>query len=315
VALDAPRRGVHGVVFSRDGSILGVAHQNGDVVVHDVASARVRAISLTGAPSTLLLSPDGSRWITCQTWLVRSWDLVIGGPRDQIFVHGRPPCAMRPSGGLLAAERDVANGFTLIDMSSGADVAQVPTASSVDALDFSHDGATLAVSLNSTPAIELWDVGTRTRRAALGARARGVRAVAFSPDDRLLASAGAQPGLQLWDARTGQELPPFAPPLPPFSTPMLCTVFSPNGSLLAACSSDLDVITKKYQGVLRIYDVKTREIWMEQPGHRMETVNAVAFSPDGCLVAFGGTGDLGSTPHSRLELWELRAGCLPCSRR
>src|SRR5262249_48871759 len=67
------------------------------------------------------------------------------------------------------------------------------------------------------PSIRLWDLATRREARRFPGHRRGVRALAFSPDGKTLASAGGRweeearqrkdpdPCVRLWDVETGQQ--------------------------------------------------------------------------------------------------------------
>ena len=54
--------------------------------------------------------------------------------------------------------------------------------------------------------IRLWEVATLKIRRELEGHKDGVRALAFSPDGRILASASKDTTLLIWDAETGGQL-------------------------------------------------------------------------------------------------------------
>src|SRR6516165_4960486 len=101
----------------------------------------------------------------------------------------------------------------------------LPHSDSVICIAFTPDGKTLISSGNES--IRLWDVASGKEKAALTRGRSSAKAVAVSPDGKLLASGNWDTTVRLWDSASGAELAT----LTGHTGPLLTVAFSPDGSL------------------------------------------------------------------------------------
>src|SRR6266849_1131103 len=100
-----------------------------------------------------------------------------------------------------------------------------------------------------------------------------IRAVAVSPDGKLVASASSDKTIRLWEVETGLLLRI----LDYHHDSVTSIAFSPDGKTIASGALDKSVV---------ICNVKTGRVVRTLSDHD-DDVNAVAFSPDGKIIASG----------------------------
>jgi WD40 repeat protein/transcriptional regulator with XRE-family HTH domain len=119
----------------------------------------------------------------------------------------------------------------------------------------------------------VWDARRRTRLATLTAHATWLRAVAFSPDGRLLASGGDDGRVMLWDLARRAPTETLAV----HRGSVKSVAFSPDGrTLAAACDDGSTVLWNTATGRRSTLGGHTGRVW------------SVEFSPDGRMLATSG---------------------------
>jgi WD40 repeat protein len=110
-----------------------------------------------------------------------------------------------------------------------------------------------------------------------------VKVLCFSPDNRMLASAGDDNTVRLWDLSTGQELKWIG------SDSVQRLIFAPDGKRLVTVSSD---------GAVVLWDPNTMQevITLRRGGHSGEPTS-VSFSHDGLILAV-------SDEHGDVKVWQ-----------
>ncbi len=138
------------------------------------------------------------------------------------------------------------------------------------AFALSATGRRFAASLNRGP-VRAWDVRTRGALATVGSENSMFVRLAFSPDDRILATLTPEGLVQFWDLDNGQErlrLPAAV------AAPLL---FSPDGRWFA---------TGGKGGAIHVWDLFTGAETLRFTGHK-DSINALAWRADGLALASG----------------------------
>jgi WD40 repeat protein/serine/threonine protein kinase len=280
---------VRGVAFSPDGHRLVSAGTDGTVRIWDAtplageAGQEVRTLrGHEGGVRSVAFQPGGRYLASAgNDETVRLWDLRLGRmgggnplihtlPGDTGFVM---TVSFSSDGKFLASTgmghtvrvRDATTWKELYgDVEAGRHVAA-----------FSPDGRYL-VAVGPEYSLVILDARSGHSIRTLQGHKKYIRAVAFSPDSRSLASGSADGTVRIWDVDAGKGI--VDPPLRHRGF-VSAAVFSPDGRLLASAGDDR---------IVKVWDTTT---WKEVQTLRDPTggVFSLAFHKDGRRIAWGGT--------------------------
>ena len=313
--------GIRCIAFSPDGKFLatGGLHQDHDVKLWDIEQGEQRwSITFEESAKSITFSPDGRYIATHFTadvvHVLRIEDGTVapfGLDREKwIGRNERKPPAEHTSEGIRVSFSP--NGKHLINLGANNTirVRDIETGASVQTLTgtggytktmgFSSEGNYLGIRIRYENAVELWSEETIARFP----HETGVMTAELSGDGTLLATGGRDNKVRLWDVETEQ----LHQTLSGHIGPIQVLAFSPDGTLLVSSGGHNweelegdDGITYVFSSGESVVD-KTAKVWDVATGKNIATfehldaVRAIAFSPDGTLLATSaGRTDIRST--------------------
>jgi WD40 repeat protein len=218
-AVDAPSKTVGHLTksaiwsgaFSNDGKTFVSGHENGDVLVWDTKTWKVRHTVPLGAKwpvRELAVAPDGSAFVAESEKELQLWSLSGNEPKKVAAVGERynfgEGLAFSPKGDLLATGGMF--DIVLHDAKTGAQTKAMRHASYTMGLEFSPDGKRIASAPrgNVNKFLSVFDIAEGKSLFIAGPFVNYVAGLAFTPDGKRVAATGPNKDVRLFDAVTGE---------------------------------------------------------------------------------------------------------------
>lgn len=248
----------------------------------------------SGRPLKVLPGSDGKAWgafsaagtlfaAGSRAPTIRIWHAPAGTLRKTLTgQHTSAWAGDMSSDGKTLVSGGPEGTITWWDTSEGLATHTIAVGAPVCWIDFSPAGNEIAVGCEDGQ-VRIYGRGSPDVIRVFAEHRGGVYGVAYSPDGALLAAAGGDGSVSIWNSESGQMRHRL-----PFFGAVHTVAFSPDGKLVAAGSVD---------HTIKVFETATGTFVRKLAGHD-EAVWCVAFSPDSKHLVSGGA-------DRRVLIWDL----------
>jgi len=288
--IDIPGGNVSDVAFSPDGQMIATSSDDLQIRLWNADTGELR-YELPGNRNAIFcmtFSPD-RRWLAAggDGGQIRLWNVETGQLWKTLSGQDSEVTALSfsPSGTTILAV-----GSTITSWNIDAEQANL-SVKDILVRRFHTSNATIvaispdrgSVVASGDHGLTAWDVSSDKSRTIVSGDGYKIRAVAFSPDGKTLASGGWDNMVRFWNFESGKEIHTCAG----HTNHIFDMAFAPDGKSVASAGRDSTV---------RVWDAGSGQLLSTLKGHSGR-ISTIAFSSDGKTLASGGR-------DATLVLWE-----------
>ncbi len=277
---------VRSVAFLPDGRTFATVCDDSYVRLWKVETGELHdSFELPGRQclSVAVSAPQRLLAVSTEDGTIHLRDLATGNQQQMVGAHNAEirSLAFSPDGRVVASDDvlatdDYSSITKLWDSQTGKHLLSLKYTTyrqGVNSIVFSPDGETLATIVGDE--VRLLNLATREVRRLPTGLQQGY-CLAYSPDGKMIATAGLQPEIRLFDVQTGQRRATFLG----HRDELTALAFSPDAKILASGSRN---------GKVKLWDVFTARELLPLEGHT-GPVWCLHFSPDGTQLVTAGKG-------------------------
>lgn len=269
---------VNSLAFAPDMKTLFIGTLNGEILSLDVQTEELTNFATHGTRGYLTfvaISGDGKTLVTHAHKTLKIWDVKNASEIRTLkySAYGMFRMLLTPDGKTLVAfvtRGPASQQVEVVDTTTG-EIKNTLKSGMVYCVALSKNGEWVAYG-GSSAVVELYNLKTGQKMSLQG-HAKNITGVAFSPDNKMLASTGADSQVKIWDLATGKEVRSFDNS--PFGYSLYFS-FTDDGKWLLSASAEMKGAGNLTNGNIIVWDTtnwrKTRTI----PYNKLRIGGAIA---------------------------------------